>query len=57
MSAILHYLIHAHKARKHYKALGYTDIPCYKCVIEHEPEDTESPWHWVLCNRCDWGNQ
>lgn len=50
------YKINAFRAHKHYKRLGYDTAPCLSCIVEHEPEDTETPWHWVLCDRCDWGN-
>lgn len=53
-----YYLLNAYKARKYYRKRGYgrSSLPCYGCVIEHEPDDTETPWQWILCDRCDWGN-
>lgn len=55
----IHYLIHAYRARRYYKkdrAYTRNDLPCLSCVWEHEPQDTYTPWHWILCDRCDWGN-
>lgn len=56
----LHYLRNAYRARKFYKQFDFysrRELPCLRCVWEHEPEDTETPWHWIHCNRCNWNNQ
>lgn len=52
-------IIKAIRARIYYKRVqGYDkgSLPCLRCVWEHEPEDTENPWQWILCHECDWGN-
>lgn len=51
-------LLDALRARRHYRVLGYADdaLPCIHCLWYHRPEDSETPWQWVLCDNCDWGN-
>lgn len=34
-----------------------TDGPCPECVIDREPVDSGTPWQWICCDRCDWGNR
>lgn len=56
----LRYLVKAWKARHYYKTeRAYTkaQLPCLACVWEHDPDDDETPWHWIYCDRCDWGNR
>lgn len=54
------YFISAYRARLYYKnnrGCHRNDLPCLSCVWEHETDDTDTPWHWILCDRCDWGNR
>ena len=52
-------VVKALRARRHYKRKGYGrgSLPCLHCSWEHEPNDTETPWQWVTCDKCDWGNE
>lgn len=45
------------KAHRHYKDLGYEDLPCVHCTWFYEPDNAEEPYQWVVCDHCDWGNQ
>ena len=65
MATKLHYFLHALRARKHYKRQGYkgNDLPCLSCTWERgwngtsdTHADDGTPWLWVYCDRCDWGN-
>lgn len=56
MSTEIKSIIKAFRARRHYKRQGYEALPCIHCVWEHESLDTETPWQWILCDHCDWGN-
>ena len=53
------YLNKAFRARLYYKRRGYEKIqlPCLSCTWEHDPEDTDTPWAWIYCDKCDWGNR
>lgn len=46
------YFVRAVRARWHYRGPG---APCLACVWENGDDDT--PYHWIYCTRCDWGNQ
>lgn len=51
--------VYALRARRYYRTVrGYTtaQLPCTHCVWEHDSEDTETPWQWIYCDECDWGN-
>lgn len=53
------YLVHAIRARRYYRDVeGYTpaQLSCLSCVWEHDPEDHDTPWQWIYCDKCDWGN-
>ena len=51
-------VIHAFRARRYYKKQGYAGnaLPCLHCTWGHDPQDHETPWFWIYCDRCDWGN-
>lgn len=53
------YLSHAIRARRFYKARGYTkaQLPCLSCTWEHDMDYHETPWQWIYCDKCDWGNR
>lgn len=52
--------IRAFRAWRYYKHhwSGYSKnmLPCMHCIWVPEPEHTDFPWQWILCDKCDWGN-
>jgi hypothetical protein len=56
----IRYALRARQAKRYYRnERGYApnQLPCASCVWEHDPDDTETPWQWIYCNKCDWGNR
>jgi hypothetical protein len=49
----------ASRARRYYRNRGYSlaQLPCSSCVWEHDVKNNETPWQWIYCHECDWGNR